>query len=222
MDVYVKSVVSVIFNVGFSSDYIIKIMTQRGVEGVDRAYLVTALAKEEYARKRNEDAMHAVISYLNVVGVEDVRPVPVDLDRGFEDILLQVSLGLGKLDGEVEVYLVGGVRVLLLALYYLAQVLDAFVKVKAISYDENMQHSYLLPLRPPRVPRTQAQVELLRALTTRQSVGELAERLGKSQSTVLKQLESLGELVECDKVGRERVCEASVLGRVILNLMGVA
>ena len=210
------------FNVGFSSDYVIKVMTQRGVGGVNRVYLVTAMAKDDYARRKNEDAMHAIINYFNVVGVRDVRPVSVDIDRDFEDILLQVSASLGKLDEDVEVYLIGGMRVLLLALYYLAQVLDAFVKVRAIAYDEGMQNSYLLPLRPPKVPKTQAQVEVLRALTTRLSVGELAERLGKSQSTVLKQLESLGELVDCEKVGKERVCEASVLGRVVLSLMGVA
>ena len=184
-------------------------------------YLVTAMAKDEYARRKNEDAMHVIINYFNVVGVRDVRPISVDIDRDFEDILLQVSAGLGKLNEDIEVYLIGGMRVLLLALYYLAQVLDAFVKVRAIAYDEGMQNSYLLPLRPPKVPKTQAQVEVLRALTTRLSVGELAERLGKSQSTVLKQLDSLGELVDCEKVGRERVCEASVLGRVVLNLMGV-
>ena len=212
---------SLIFSLGNSADHVMRIMTRRGAEGVGRVYLVTMLAKDETARKMREDAVHTAVSYLNAIGIRDVRVVSVDLDGGFDAALLQVSAALGK-PGRTEIYLADTTPVLITVLYFIAQILAALTDVTAIVYDDLSNRSYTVPLRPPKVPRTQAQIEVLRALTTRLSVGELAERLGKSQSTVLKQLESLGELVECRKVGRERVCEASTLGRVVLNLMGVA
>ena len=212
---------SLIFSLGNSADHVMRIMTRRGAEGVEKVYLVTMSTKDETTRKMREDAIRTALSYFNAVGVNDVRVISVDLDRGFDAALLQVSAALGKL-GRTEIYLADTTPMLITVLYFVAQILGALTDVAVTVYDDLSDRSYAVPLRPPKVPKTQAQVELLRALTTRQSVGELAERLGKTQSTVLKQLESLGDLVECKKVGRERVCEASVLGRVVLNLMGVA
>ena len=211
---------SLIFSLGNSADHVLRIMTRRGAEGVERVYLVTMTTDNEIARKMREDAIRTALSYLNAVGVNDVRVVSVDLDRGFDAALLQVSAALGKID-RAEIYLADTTPMLITVLYFIAQILAALADVTVTVYDDLSDRTYTVPLRPPRVPKTQALVELLRALTVKQSVGELAERLGKSQSTVLKQLESLGELVECKKAGRERVCEASVLGRVVLNLMGV-
>ena len=213
--------VVLVFNVGFTTDYVIKAVTQRGTKDVSRVVLVTALPKDEFARKKNADAINALISFLNVAGIKEVSPLTVDVDTTFENILLQLSAGLGKLDEEVEIYLVGGMRILLLALYYLSQVMNAVVKVKVVAFDEGMKTSYNVPLTPPKIPKSGAQIEVLRALSMKRTVGELAELLGKTQSTVIKQLDSLDGLVECKKVGRERECEVSALGKVVLNLLGV-
>ena len=211
---------SLIFSLGNSADHVMRLMTRRGAEGVERVYLVTMSTSDETARKMRENAVRVAASYLNAVGVNDVRVISVDLDRGFDAALLQVSAALGKL-GRTEIYLADTTPMLITVLYFIAQILSTLTDVAVTVYDDLSDQLYAVPLRPPRVPRTQVLVELLRALTVKQSVGELAERLGKSQSTVLKQLESLGELAECKKVGRERVCEASTIGRVVLNLMGV-
>ena len=214
--------VILVFNVGFTTDYVIKAVTQRGTRDVSKVILVTALAKDELARKKNADAMNAIISFLNVAGVKEVRPLTVDVDTTFENILLQLSAGLGKLDEEVEIYLVGGMRILLLSLYYLSQLLNTIVKVKVVAFDENMKTAYDIPLTLPKIPKSGAQIEVLKALRVKRTVGELAELLGKTQSTVIKQLDSLDGLIECKKVGRERECEVSALGKVLLNLLGVS
>ncbi|MQL56639.1 CRISPR locus-related DNA-binding protein, partial [Acidianus ambivalens] len=61
--------------------------------------------------------------------------------------------------------------------------------------------------------------ELLKVLSRRQSIAEISRNLNKSESTILKQIESLGELIECEKSGKTRECETTILGKVILNLI---
>lgn len=210
---------TLVFNIGFSSDYVMKALTQRGVAGVERVLLVTALPKDELSKKRNEDALTAIIKYLKAVGIDDVKVLSVEVNTSFENILLQLSEELGKIDDNIEFYLIGGMRVLLLSLYYIAQILSKTRNVKAIAFDENMQNSYQLPLNTPKIPLTPPQVELLKALSRRQSLAEISKILNKSESTVLKQLESLGELVICEKRGKTKECEITTMGKVVLNLM---
>ncbi|MEM1627036.1 MAG: CRISPR-associated CARF protein Csa3 [Sulfolobaceae archaeon] len=210
---------TVIFNVGFSSEYIIKAITFRGVKNISSVILVTGTSKDEFSKKRNEDAITSILSYLKIVGVEDVKVLRVDLDTTFDDVLLQISAELGKFDDDIEFYLIGGMRVLLLALYYIAQILSIVKKVKVIAFDENMQNSYQLPLTVPKIPKTSSQIELLKLLTKRHKISEMSEKLKKSASTISRQLDSLGELIECRKEGKNKECEASKIGRVILNLI---
>lgn len=209
---------TLIFNVGFSSEYVIKALTHRGMEGVTRVILVTAMPKDELSRRRNEDTLNAILKYLNIVGVEDVKVISVDIDTSFENILLQIS-NLGKFDDYVELYLIGGMRILLLALYYLALILGRVRKVKVYAFDESMQNSYELPISIPKVP-TQEQLKLLELLTTRLSLNDVAKMMDKSESTIVSQLNALGELVNCERIGRRaKSCESTVMGKVMLNLM---
>ncbi|ADX82115.1 CRISPR-associated CARF protein Csa3 [Saccharolobus islandicus] len=210
---------SIVFNIGFSSEYVIKALTYRGVQGVNKVLLVTALAKDELSKKRNEDAINAILNYLNVVGIKNVKVLSVDVDTTFNKILLQLSEELGKIDDDIEFYLIGGMRILLLSLYYIAQILCKIKKVKVIAFDESMRTSYELLLSIPKIPTTPSQMELLKALSRRQSVAEISKNLNKSESTIIKQIESLGELIDCEKSGKTRECETAILGKVILNLI---
>ena len=209
----------IIFNIGFSSEYVIKALTYRGVKGVNKVILVTATPKDELSKKRNEDAMNAILNYLNVVGIKNVKVVSVDVNASFDEILLQISSGVGKFDDDVEFYLIGGMRILLLSLYYIAQLISKFKKVKVVAYDESMQNSYQIPTSLPRIP-SKAQVELLKTFEKRQSVSEASKEVGKSESTILKQISSLEGLINCEKEGKARECETTVMGKVILNLVG--
>jgi CRISPR-associated protein Csa3 len=137
----------------------------------------------------------------------------------FDKILLQISTELGKIDDDIEIYLIGGMRILLLSLYYIAQIMSKIKKIKAIAFDESMQNSYELLLTIPKIPTTSSQIELLKALTKRQSITEVSRKLEKSESTILKQIESLGELVDCEKSGKTRECEITNIGKVVLNLI---
>ncbi|MEM0373311.1 MAG: CRISPR-associated CARF protein Csa3, partial [Sulfolobales archaeon] len=195
---------TLIFNVGFSSEYVIKALTFRWVKNVNRIFLITSTPKNELSKKRNENALTAIPSYLNVVGIKDVKVLRVEVDTSFDNILLQISTGLGKFDDDVEFYLIGGVRILLLSLYYIAQILSRIKKIRIVAFDENMQNSYDLPLTTPKIPKTRSQIKLLKVLMKRQTISEISEKLGKSASTILRQLDSLGELVECRKNGKSK------------------
>jgi len=210
---------SIVFNIGFSSEYVIKALTYRGVQGINKIFLITALPKDELSKKRNEDAITTILNYLNVVGIKNVKVLSVDVNTTFDKILLQISTELGKIDDDLEIYLIGGMRILLLSLYYIAQIMSKIKKIKAIAFDESMQNSYELLLTIPKIPATSSQIELLKALTKRQSITEVSRKLEKSESTVLKQIESLGELVDCEKSGKTRECEITNIGKVVLNLI---
>lgn len=213
---------SIVFNIGFSSEYVIKTITYRGVQGVDKILLVTGMPKDELSKKRNNDAITTIVNYLNTVGINNVKVLRVELNTSFENILLQLSEELGKIDDDIEFYLIGGMRILLLALYYTAQILSKVRKVKVIAFDESMQISYELPLSIPKIPITASQIELLKTLSKRQSISEISEKLNKSESTILKQIESLEGLVDCKKRGKVRECETTIMGKVVLNLKGLS
>lgn len=213
---------SIVFNIGFSSEYVIKTITYRGVQGVDKILLVTGVPKDELSKKRNNDAITTIVNYLGTVGIKNVKVLSVELNTSFENILLQLSEELGKIDDDIEFYLIGGMRILLLALYYTAQILSKVRKVKVIAFDESMQISYELPLSIPKIPITASQIELLKTLSKRQSILEISEKLNKSESTILKQIESLEGLVDCKKRGKVRECEITIMGKVVLNLKGLS
>ncbi|GAB6945119.1 CRISPR-associated transcriptional regulator Csa3 [Vulcanisaeta sp. JCM 14467] len=203
---------------GFSSEYVIKALTRRGVNDVSKVILVTAMPKDEFSRRRNEDAMGAILKYLDIVGIRDVKVISVNVDVPFDSVLLQIS-SMGGFDGYVEFYLIGGMRILLLALYYLALILSKIRRVRVYAFDENMQNFYELPVSIPRIP-TQEQLKLLELLTTKLSLSDITRIMDKSESTIVSQLNALGELVSCERIGRRtKLCETTIMGKVILNLM---
>lgn len=210
---------TLVFNVGFSSEYVMKILTRRGINDVVKVVLITAVPKDELSRRRNEDALSTILKYLSAVGIRDVKVVGIDVDASFENILLQIS-NMGRFDDYVEFYLIGGMRVLLLALYYLALIISKVRNVKVYAFDESMQNTYELPTSIPKIP-TQEQLRLLELLTTRSSLSDVAKMMGKSESTIVSQINALSDLVSCERVGRRsKACETTAIGRVILNLVG--
>lgn len=184
---------------------------------MSRVVLVTAMLKDEFSR-RNEDTMVATLKYLDIVGIRDVKVISVNVDAPFDSIPLQIS-SMGGFDDYVEFYLIGGMRVLLLALYYLALILSRIRRVKVYAFDEGMQNSYELPVSIPKIP-TQEQLKLLELLTTKSSLSDIARIMDKSEPTIVSQLNALGELVRCERIGgRTKSCETTIMGKVILNLV---
>jgi CRISPR-associated protein Csa3 len=210
-----------IFNVGFTAEYVIRAISRRSIAGVNKIFLVAMESKDEYSQKRSSEAIGAILDFLRIAGVTDVDVVKVNVDWSFDAILEYVSEKIGGYD-DYEFHLVGGTRMTLLALYYLALLLSAMpgVKVKAIAYDEAMTSSKELPLRVPSVP-TKEKLDVLEAIGAGATVTGLARALNKSPSTVSLQLTSLKEegLITAEREGRKKDVELTPLGRAVLNLM---
>jgi len=153
-----------IFNVGFTAEYVIRAISRRSIDGVNKIFLVAMESKDDYSKKRSSEAIGSILDFLKIAGVTDVDVVKVNVDWSFDAILEYVSEKIGGYD-DYEFHLVGGTRMTLLALYYLALLLSAMpgVKVKAIAYDEAMTSSKELPLRVPSVP-TKEKLDVLEAI----------------------------------------------------------
>jgi len=210
-----------IFNVGFTAEYVIRAISRRSIDGVNKIFLVAMESKDDYSKKRSSEAIGSILDFLKIAGVTDVDVVKVNVDWSFDAILEYVSEKIGGYD-DYEFHLVGGTRMTLLALYYLALLLSAMpgVKVKAIAYDEAMTSSKELPLRVPSVP-TKEKLDVLEAIGAGATVTGLARALNKSPSTVSLQLTSLKEegLITAEREGRKKDVELTPLGRAVLNLM---
>jgi CRISPR-associated protein Csa3 len=211
-----------VFNVGFTAEYVMRVLARRSIQNVEKVFLVAIESQDSYAQRRSQEAINSIVSYLATVGVTDAEVIKVSPEWGFDEIVEKISERIGGHD-EYEFYLVGGTRMTLLSLYFIALILARAegVKVKAVAYDEAMTNSKELPLRIPQIP-TGEKLNLLLMVREGESVSELAKKTGKSASTIsiqLSDLEKEGLLVR-SRDGKRVEVSLTPLGRTMLNLVG--
>ncbi|MGC9105396.1 MAG: CRISPR-associated CARF protein Csa3 [Thermoprotei archaeon] len=211
-----------IFNVGFTAEYVMRVLARRSIQNVEKVYLVTIESQDSYAQKRSQEAINSIVSYLATVGVTDVEVIKVSPEWDFDEIVERISERVGGYD-DYEFYLVGGTRMTLLSLYFIALILAQAdgVRVKAVAFDEAMTNSKELPLRIPQIPSGE-KLNLLLMIREGESVSELARKTGKSASTISIQLSDLEDegLVVRSRDGKRKEVGLTPLGRTVLNLLG--
>jgi CRISPR-associated protein Csa3 len=144
----------------------------------------------------------------------------VNVDVPFEVILSQINDVLHPYI-EIEFHLIGGMRVLLLSIYYYAMLCNLVKKkVKMTLYTEDFANSYEPPLNLPEIPESREALEIVRLLNREgeMKLSDIAKKLGKSESTISKQLDLLDGLIECRKIQNKKMCKLSPMGKILITM----
>mgnify|MGYP001772520447 FL=1 len=210
---------NLIFGVGFTSEYVIRVITEKGLQNVSSVYLFSVWNTDEYRRKQAEEVINDISKYLDTLKVKYTVKY-LDVNKEFSGIVLDIASSLTSTDN-LEFYLIGGMRIVNLALYYYALVCKSLgKKVRVFSYTEDMSRKYeVLISFPAKV--SESQLEIMRVLEKGEiEIGELAEKLKKSLSTVSKQISDLEEIgyVSCSET-RPKRCKLTQLGEVLLKVL---
>ncbi len=189
-----------VFSFGWSWEFVSRAIVSRGgISEGDLVVLVAPVSGVDVEEERYRGAVEAVRRFLLNVGGRDPVEVRVDVDVEFEDLITSVSRELSKfIPGftYVEFYLIGGMRVLILALLFVASMLRSLgVKVKVYCGPETLPKITRVPLEVLEgIGRlTERQVEVLRKLMVLGEAGadSLGLDMGVDPSTSRRLLEKL-------------------------------
>ncbi len=205
---------AMVFTIGFTIDYLVKAMTNRGIKGNEEVVLISTLATDEFSKKRAEETLRYALDYISKLGLKYFIK-HLDIYTSFNNVVYQIHEVLRDYD-ELEIYLIGGMRILSLASYYYAILISPFKKVKVISYTENMDNSYELPTILHKLPESEELMKLLEELHSPKEIKEIANNLGKSISTISKQLDKVSDLIDCEE-GRPKKCKLNEIGKILVE-----
>ncbi|ARM76980.1 CRISPR-associated CARF protein Csa3 [Acidianus manzaensis] len=207
-----------VLSLGFTVEYLVRIISTRGTSDVEKIIIFTSFGEDPLSRKRAEDTINYAKDYLSKAGL-NYEIKALDISKSFLNVVLQIAETLKKYN-EMEIYILGGMRLFALSLYYYGLVAKSLNKnVKVILYTEDMSLIGELPLTIPEKLKDE-EIKILKVIENQKSLKDIAKSLNKSISTISKQMDSLEEnkLVECQKIGNLKQCKITELGKILLQL----
>jgi len=174
-----------VFNMGFDSSHVISVLTSEGIDDGSEIHLLTPTEVPD--RQRN--AVREIENYVDSVDVESEVITVDDFGQNFS----QRVLGLGELLQDLEevvLSLSGGPRDYLIPLAISASLnSDCIEKTYFRSDIDNELDSIELPEMPNEISGPEK--DMLETVEEGDTVKELVNRSGKSQSTVYELLDGL-------------------------------
>jgi CRISPR locus-related DNA-binding protein len=221
-----------VFSFGWSEVFVSRAIVGRGgVSSDDLVVLVAPAGGADFEEERYRVAVDGVRRFLANIGSRGPVEVRVGVDVDFEDLVFSISRELSRLlpgFTRVEFYLSGGMRLIVIALLFIADILSSLgVPVEVYSGPEDSPRIVKIPLRAlGAVSRlTSRQVELLRELVGRGEVrpGDEGFGGGVDASTVRRILDKLVArgLVVKSRRGPRVVYKATGLTRAVVSLYDV-
>jgi CRISPR locus-related DNA-binding protein len=218
-----------VFSFGWSEVFVSRAIVGRGgVSGDDLVVIVAPAGGVGFEEERYRVAVDGVRRFLANLGGRDPVEVRVDVGVDFEDLVFNISRELSRLlpgFTRVEFYLTGGMRLIVLALLFIADILSSLgIPVKVYSGPEDSPRIVKIPLGAlGAVSRlTSRQVDLLRELVGRGEVrpGDEGFGGGVDASTVRRILDKLAVrgLVVKSRRGPRVVYKATGLTRAVVSL----
>lgn len=214
---------TLIFGLGFTSEYIVRSITERGKDDVNEVILIGVFNVDEYRRKQADNTLNDVKKFLDIIHVKYNWRF-ININKDFPEIVNEIaSLISGRNNNSnLEFYLIGGMRIINFALYYYAMLAKSFgLNVRVFSYTEDMSKKYELAVQIPRM-LTESEIEILKLLEheTYMELSEMAKRLNKALSTISKQVSEMEKegFLRCSE-GRPKKCEKTILASIALTLI---
>ena len=195
----------------FSSadESVVRVLSRRGVENVDRVLLFDIWYYDEAKRDLQEKKTEEVLKYLDALKLK-YSLAHLDVSQPFHAVVIEIARRTECRKGEA--YLTGRDTTANLALYYFSLICG---KIKVFD-GEGREIPNKVPERV-----SEAQLEVLSLLREEKEVQKLAEEMGKSLSTLSKQISELEEkgLVTCSST-RPKKCRATEAGLILLAVRG--
>ncbi len=184
---------TLVFGLGFTSEYIVRSITERGRDNIDEVVLMGVFNIDDFRRKQADNALNDVKKFLDIINVK-YKWKYINVNKDFAEILYEVANELsGK--NNLEFYLIGGMRIINFVLYYYAMLAKRFgLNVRVFNYTEDMSKKYELPVEIPR-RLTDSEAEILKLFKFENSIeiSIMADRLQKTLSTISKQVSEMEE-----------------------------
>jgi len=217
-----------IFTLGWSPEFVIRPLTEEGVEEGDVIVLIASRPETDYAKKRVEEAYRQVGTFLQMVGVPSLHYREVEIDKDILSICRDIIKIVKEFNSTnlFKFYLTGGMRVLVIATMIAAKILcqaGKHVEVKLSREDRPVSYTVPIKLLELNVGDvTEAQLEVLRYLKARGEARFEDLAIGRSEVTVRKHLTRLREsgLVSYTVKGRKQFYKLTPLGEMVLEVIG--
>jgi len=227
-----------VFTLGFTAEFVIKPLLEVGAGESTYIAVLYTVTRDEYSRKRVDDAINYIERLSREAGfVSRVFFLQVPLPNSLYDLVYEVANALVRMlksaevrasDIEgVDVWLTGGMRVLVISTLIATKMLFEHMKVPVTyhAWSEDGVYKYafnpqLLNLSLEDVSRTRMEV-LKRVVSLGEcSYEELADA-ERRESTIRKLVELLRKdnLVDCRRAGRHTICRATELGTLVVKMM---
>ena len=195
----------------FSSadEKVIEVLIRRGTSDIEAVFLFDIWYFNEVKRAIKEESEERVLKFLDASKLK-YELTHIDTAQPFYKAVIEIARKI-KCD-KAELYLTNKEIIINLALYYFALICG---KIKVF----DSEGKQLLNRVPERV--SEAQLEVLSLLREEKEVQKLAEEMGKSLSTLSKQISELEEkgLVICSST-RPKKCKATEIGLILLAVIG--
>ncbi len=218
---------------GWSWEFVSRAIVFRGgLKAGDKLVLLVSKARGDYEAMRFREALYAVERFVESLGIdfdECCRICEIDVHgKNFLDMVSEVSNCIASELREcssLEVYLLGGMRMLILAALYSIDILRSIVSIDVAIYSGPEDGSRIIEI-PHTLHRdlgycTENQLQLLAKLLTlgEASPDQLADE-GRSIDSIRKTLEKLASkgLVVKKSRGRRTLYELSKLGKTIATI----
>jgi len=212
LNIYVKIMVQLVFSSATLDA--VSILSKRGVEGVSKILLFDVWYYDETKRKLKEGIVEEVRKYLESMKM-DYTLTYLDTSQEFYNVIINIVPKIQCREA-IEFYLVSREDVMNLAFFYFALLCRQMYK-KVRIFDGGGKE--ILNRLPEKV--SEAQFEVMKMLREEKEVEELTKSLGKSLSTLSKQISTLeGKgLVSCTAT-RPKKCRLTELGKILLAISG--
>ncbi len=215
---------------GWSWEFVSRVIVFRGgLRAGDKLVLVVARPRGDYEAKRVREAVYSVERFIDSIGMDStecVRLCEIDVyDRSFLEIVGDVSSCIARelrSCRALEVYLLGGMRILLLATLYSIAVLRSMVSLEVVAYSGPEDGSTIVEIPQSLLKSesyyTENQLQLLaKLLELGEATLENLVQVDKSIDSVRKTIDRLVKkgVVEKSSRGRKPVYRLTELGKAL-------
>lgn len=227
-----------IFTIGFTPEFVLKPLFEIGISEDAFIIILYTMTGDEYSKKRVQDAINYIENIARQAGFANrIFFKEISLGNTFYDTVYSIaftlietlrmnSINLKNID-KVEVWLTGGMRILVIATLITCKIMFSYMDIPAEfhawSEDGFYRYVFTLSLLDIELKElSKARLEILRKIVS--LGGSTYDKLvnaKRKESTIRKMIELLrrDKLVYCERKEKYTICKATELGNLIIKIM---
>jgi len=182
--------------IGFEPGLVMRSLTRIGLKEDDKIVLIYTLSGDKYSREKTSEALRAIKEFLKTIGVENID-CEISGTSFYDDVKKIVKVLDQYKDREIIAFLVGGMRMIILATLYALEIFSRLNKRRTKIHVMREDGLYEIFLLTPLVPIIgKGEINILRLLKEHdlnnkkrsEVVKKLVEMTGLTQFSIRKTL----------------------------------